>query len=128
MTELSCDAFVDGAWHRAPQRFLVRDPFDDSTIADVADCDDALIDAAVDAATRALPAWRHRPAGERGKLLAQLAARMVGDEQRLAALCTRENGKWNCSMIQRVQPSSILPPHGSYTAMRRICWRRNRRG
>jgi succinate-semialdehyde dehydrogenase/glutarate-semialdehyde dehydrogenase len=93
MTELACDAFVDGTWHRTPARFAVRDPFDDTVIAEVADADDALVDAAVAAAARAFPAWRRRPAIERGKLLAQLAQRMLADERRLAELCTRENGK-----------------------------------
>ncbi|HEX5059767.1 MAG TPA: NAD-dependent succinate-semialdehyde dehydrogenase, partial [Kofleriaceae bacterium] len=87
------DAYIDGAWHGGPRRFAVRDPFDDTVVAEVADCDDTLIDAAVAAAARAFPDWRRRPSGERGKLLGQLAARMLADEQRLAELCTRENGK-----------------------------------
>ncbi|HEY5947307.1 MAG TPA: aldehyde dehydrogenase family protein, partial [Kofleriaceae bacterium] len=91
--DIARDAFVDGAWHQGPRRFAVRDPFDDSIVAEVADCDDTLLDAAVAAAARAFPAWRRRPAGERGKLLGQLAARMLADERRLGELCTRENGK-----------------------------------
>ncbi len=91
--DIARDAFIDGAWHGGPKRFAVRDPFDDSVVAEVADCDDTLIDAAVAAAARAFPAWRRQPAVERGKLLAQLAARMHADERRLAELCTRENGK-----------------------------------
>jgi succinate-semialdehyde dehydrogenase/glutarate-semialdehyde dehydrogenase len=91
--ELARDAFVDGTWHHGHRRFPVRDPFDGAPIADVADCDDALIDRAIDAAVRAFPAWRRRPGGERGKLLAELARRMLADERRLAELCTRENGK-----------------------------------
>src|SRR5690606_16082768 len=83
----------DGAWHGGPKRFAVRDPFDDSVVAEVADCDDPLVDAAIVAAARAFPGWRRQPAGERGKLLAALAARMHADERRLAELCTRENGK-----------------------------------
>src|SRR5689334_1631886 len=38
-------------------------------------------------------AWRTRPGPERGKLLSQVAQRMLADERRLAELCTRENGK-----------------------------------
>jgi succinate-semialdehyde dehydrogenase / glutarate-semialdehyde dehydrogenase len=91
--DIARDAFIDGAWHGGPRRFAVRDPFDDSVIAEVADCDDTLLDAAVAAAARAFDTWRRRPAGERGKLLGQLAARMLADERRLAELCTRENGK-----------------------------------
>jgi succinate-semialdehyde dehydrogenase/glutarate-semialdehyde dehydrogenase len=87
------DAFVDGRWVAGTRRFPVRDPFDDSLVAEVTDSDDALVDAAIDAAARAFGAWKQRPAGERGKLLGQLAARMLADERRLAELCTRENGK-----------------------------------
>ncbi|MGE5186129.1 MAG: NAD-dependent succinate-semialdehyde dehydrogenase [Acidobacteriota bacterium] len=91
--DLARDAFVDGSWHRTHRRFPVHDPYDGAAIADVADCDDALIDRAVDAAVRAFPAWKRRPGGERGKLLAELARRMLADEKRLGELCVRENGK-----------------------------------
>jgi succinate-semialdehyde dehydrogenase / glutarate-semialdehyde dehydrogenase len=91
--DIARDAFIDGGWQGGPGRFAVRDPFDDSVIAEVADCDDALIDEAIAAASRAFATWRRRPAGERGKLLGQLASRMLADEDRLAELCTRENGK-----------------------------------
>jgi succinate-semialdehyde dehydrogenase/glutarate-semialdehyde dehydrogenase len=91
--ELSRDAFVDGTWHPTRRRFAVRDPFDGASIAEVADCDDALIDLAIDAAVRAFPTWRRRPGSERGKLLATIGRSMLEDERRLAALCVRENGK-----------------------------------
>jgi succinate-semialdehyde dehydrogenase/glutarate-semialdehyde dehydrogenase len=86
-------AYVDGRWVDHKQRFDVRNPFDGALVAEVTDSDDATVDAAIDAATRAFPAWRVRPAPERGKLLAQLAQRMLADERRLAELCTLENGK-----------------------------------
>ncbi len=91
--DLARDAFIDGGWHGGPSRFSVRDPYDDSLIAEVTDCDDTLIDAAVAAASRAFATWRKRPAAERGNLLRKLGERMLADERRLADLCTRENGK-----------------------------------
>ncbi|HEU4611893.1 MAG TPA: NAD-dependent succinate-semialdehyde dehydrogenase [Kofleriaceae bacterium] len=91
--ELARDAYIDGAWQTAARRFAVHDPYDGALVAEVADCDDAQIEAAIAAAARAFPAWKRRPGPERGKLLAQLAARMSADERRLAELCTRENGK-----------------------------------
>jgi succinate-semialdehyde dehydrogenase/glutarate-semialdehyde dehydrogenase len=91
--DIARDAFIDGAWQPGPRRFPVRDPFDDALVAEVTDCDDAMIDAAVAAAARAFGPWSRRAAPERGKLLGQLAARMLADERRLAELCTRENGK-----------------------------------
>jgi succinate-semialdehyde dehydrogenase/glutarate-semialdehyde dehydrogenase len=93
MTSIRCDAFVDGRWVPGSARFAVTDPFDDEVIAHVTDAGPELVDAAVAAATKAFPAWKRRPGPERGKLLAQLAARMLADERRLAELCTRENGK-----------------------------------
>jgi succinate-semialdehyde dehydrogenase/glutarate-semialdehyde dehydrogenase len=81
--ELARDAYIDGAWHGGPRRFAVTDPFDGSLIAEVADCDERMIDAAIAAAARAFPAWRSKSAADR----------MLADEQRLAELCTRENGK-----------------------------------
>ncbi len=86
-------AYVDGRWIETARRFPVRDPFDGSVIAEVADCDDAALDAAVDAASRVFPMWRSRPGPERGALLGQVAQRMLADERRLAEVCTRENGK-----------------------------------
>src|SRR5574338_131660 len=91
--ELARDAYIDGAWQTAARRFAVHDPYDGALVAEVADCDDAQVEAAIAAAARAFPAWKRRPGPERDKLLAQLAARMSADERRLADLCTRENGK-----------------------------------
>ncbi len=87
------DAYVDGTWRADARRFAVRDPFDNAIVAEVTDADDGLVDAAVDAAGRAFPAWRARPAGERGALLEAMARAMLADEARLAELCVRENGK-----------------------------------
>src|SRR3954471_24418511 len=87
------DAFIDGQWQTGTQRFAVRDPFDGATIAEVTDCDDAMVDAAVAAATRAFPAWRVVVAPERGKLLRKVGERMLAEERHLAEVCTRENGK-----------------------------------
>ena len=90
---IACDAFIDGKWRATPARFPVKDPFDDALIAEVADCDDAVIDEAVAAAARAFTDWKRRPGPERGKFLRQIGERMLEDEKRLAELCTRENGK-----------------------------------
>jgi succinate-semialdehyde dehydrogenase/glutarate-semialdehyde dehydrogenase len=91
--DLARDAYVDGVWRPTERRFAVRDPFDDAPIADVADCDDTVIDAAVAASSRAFPGWRRRPGPERGAVLRAMADRMKSDSRRLAELCTRENGK-----------------------------------
>jgi len=96
-------AYIDGRWVDQARRFEVRDPFDGAVIASVTDSDDAMVDAAIDAAARAFPAWRSRPGPERGALLGQLAVRMLADEPRLAELCTRENGKPIAEAIAEVR-------------------------
>ncbi len=93
MSELARDAFIDGEWVAGTRRFPVRDPFDRSLIAEVTAADESHVDAAIAAATRAFATWRLQPGPARGKLLAQLATAMLDAEQRLAELCTRENGK-----------------------------------
>jgi succinate-semialdehyde dehydrogenase/glutarate-semialdehyde dehydrogenase len=91
--ELARDAFVDGRWVAGTRRFAVRDPFDDAVIAEVTAADEPLVDAAIEAAARAFPAWRDRTGPARGALLGTLGQRMLDDEQRLGELCSRENGK-----------------------------------
>ncbi len=100
---LARTAYVDGRWVDQAQHFEVRDPFDRSVIAEVTDSSDALVDTAIDAAARAFPSWRTRPGPERGKLLGKLAQRMLADEQRLAELCTRENGKPTSEAVAEVR-------------------------
>lgn len=103
MSEPHRDAYIDGAWVGSGRRFAVRDPFDDAVIAEVAAADAAMVDAAVAAAARAFPAWRALPGPARGALLGKLGARMLADEQRLAALCVRENGKAHAEALAEVR-------------------------
>jgi succinate-semialdehyde dehydrogenase / glutarate-semialdehyde dehydrogenase len=93
MSELERDAYIDGAWVPGARRFAVTDPFDGSVVAEVTAADEAMADAAVAAAARAFPGWRATTGLERAELLRVLAGRMLADEQRLGALCVRENGK-----------------------------------
>jgi succinate-semialdehyde dehydrogenase/glutarate-semialdehyde dehydrogenase len=86
-------AYVDGAWLDGAAHFDVRDPATGEKLASVPALDDAAVDGAVDAAVRAFPAWRDRPAHERAACLAAMAARMQRDEALLARMITAENGK-----------------------------------
>ena len=52
----------------------------------------AEIDAAVESASRAQPGWRDLPARTRGALLGQIAADVEPEVERLARLCSLENG------------------------------------
>jgi len=100
---LARTAYVAGRWVDQAQHFAVRDPFDGEVIAEVTDSSDDLVDAAVDAAARAFATWRAQPGPARGKLLGALAQRMLADEARLAALCTRENGKPTAEAVGEVR-------------------------
>ncbi len=93
MSDIRRDAFIGGRWVAGTKRFAVTDPFDDSVIAEVTEADEPMVDAAVAAAVTAFPGWKRTTGPARGALLRKLGDRMLADEQRLAELCTRENGK-----------------------------------
>jgi aldehyde dehydrogenase (NAD+) len=88
--------YIGGAWTSSAsgRTFENRNParnaeviglFQDSTVADV--------DAALDAAAKAFPAWRLVPAPKRAELLLAAAARLAERKEALARDMTREMGK-----------------------------------
>src|SRR3990172_8776789 len=91
-----CPNYVNGQWveSRSGKKLLRANP---------ANLDDVLgftplssrdeIREAVEAARRALPAWRDTPAPVRGKYVMQAARLMVEEKAELARLLTREEGK-----------------------------------
>lgn len=86
-------ALLEGEWVDAPKRFEVRDPVTGSLLAEVAShgADSARL--AVEAAERALPAWRARPALDRGRMLSRWAQLLRQHADDLASLMTAEQGK-----------------------------------
>jgi succinate-semialdehyde dehydrogenase/glutarate-semialdehyde dehydrogenase len=86
---------IDGRWvsARDGREFGVDDPATGTVIARVPNGgpDDAR--SAMEAAARALPAWRALAAADRAALLRRLAALMIRDQQPLARLMTAEQGK-----------------------------------
>jgi len=89
------DLFIDGTWRAGADggRFDVVDPADLSTIAAFAiaterDCHDA-----VDAAAAALDDWAATAPRERGELLRAAYELLTAEEEHLATLIVRENGK-----------------------------------
>ncbi len=88
-------ACIDGQWLDADggARFPVRDPADQSLIAEVAEAGATDTDRAIDAAARALPAWRQRPAKERSRILRRWFDLMLQHKEDLARLLSREQGK-----------------------------------
>jgi succinate-semialdehyde dehydrogenase/glutarate-semialdehyde dehydrogenase len=87
-------AFIDGAWcDGAHGHFAVTDPAGHGVLAQVANCGDAQAQAAIDAAARALPAWRGRTAKERAGILRKWFDLIMAAQEDLARLMTAEQGK-----------------------------------
>jgi succinate-semialdehyde dehydrogenase/glutarate-semialdehyde dehydrogenase len=87
--------FIAGRWQPAQdgRHFEVRNPADDSLIAQAADGGAADARLAADAAALALPAWKSRPARERCLILKKWQALIERDVEPLAQLISREQGK-----------------------------------
>ncbi len=86
---------IDGRWvsSRSGDRLVVRDPATDEEVATVpkGGREEAL--EAVEAAARALPAWRAATADERAAVLHRLARAMEDRRDVLARVMTQEQGK-----------------------------------
>ena len=87
--------YIAGAWQPAGQgrAFDVRNPADESLIAQVPDSGPDDAQRAADAAHEALPAWKAKTAGERAKVLKKWHALIVERTEEIAALISREQGK-----------------------------------
>ena len=94
-TLLRCDAYIDGAWNSAVsgERFDVFDPATGEVIARVADLDEADTRRAIEAAERAMPAWRKRTAKDRAAVLRRWFELIMAAQDDLAQLMTAEQGK-----------------------------------
>ncbi len=88
-------AYVGGAWVEAADGavFAVTDPASGAVVAEVANRGAADARAAVDAAERALPAWRARTAAERAAAVRRWAELMRAEREALALLLGGEQGK-----------------------------------
>jgi aldehyde dehydrogenase (NAD+) len=75
-------------------------PGSDAVVCEIADGTAEDVDAAVKAAAAALPEWRSRKPGERGKILAGIAEEIRHHQRRLAELESAESGKpaWQSPM------------------------------
>jgi len=92
---LKTQAFVDGAWVDADsgETFPVLDPASGEVVATVPRMGAAETRRAIEAAQRALPAWKQRTAKERARVLRRLADLMAEHTDELAVLLVREQGK-----------------------------------
>src|ERR1700694_5373217 len=89
------DLYIGGSWRPASdqQRIEVNDPATGEVIATVASASaqDAL--AAVDAASEAFRPWAAKAPRQRAEILRKAFELMMRDQEKLAELMVRENGK-----------------------------------
>ena len=87
--------FIGGASvpPRAGRYLETRNPATGKRLAEIARGDEADVDAAVQAAASALPAWRDRKPIERGRVLLEIARRIRERQQDIVGLEVLETGK-----------------------------------
>src|SRR4051812_18623558 len=88
-------SYVDGKWVDAGSgaTFPVTNPATGEELAQLADLDDADARAAIEAAHRALPAWRAKTAKERAALMRRWFELIMANQEDLARIMTAEQGK-----------------------------------
>ena len=87
------NAFVAGEWRKTPKTFAVRSPYDNSLVADVADCGEADAKAAADAAVAAFKEWKKLTGFDRAKILRKWNELLVAHQEELGRLTALEMGK-----------------------------------
>jgi len=89
------DALIDGAWVAAASgaRFAVHNPATGEKLGDVPDMGVAETRLAIEAAAKALPAWRAKPAKDRARVLRDWCDLILEEQERLAEIVTAEQGK-----------------------------------
>jgi aldehyde dehydrogenase (NAD+) len=87
--------FIGGEWvePRTGGRLVTENPGTGATLAEVGEASPADVDAAVDAARAALPAWRAMAADRRGALLWRIADAIEARAEELVQLEVLDNGK-----------------------------------
>lgn len=103
---LRTQQIVDGEWQDAVtgRRFAVTNPATGQIIAQVADAAPADARAAVDAAERALPAWRAKLPAERAAFLRRWHAAIIEHREDLARLISMEQGKPSSICARAISP------------------------
>src|SRR5215470_5665898 len=86
-------ALIDGEWTTSAKTFSVTDPATGAEIATVPDLGAKDAAQAVDAASRAFPAWSAKTAKERAAILRRWFDLITAETESLAQLMTTEQGK-----------------------------------
>ena len=85
--------FIDGQWSSGGQTYPVLNPANGELIAEVQKAGAQETNLAIEAANRALPAWRKLTAKERSQRLKRWGDLMLDNQKELATLLSREQGK-----------------------------------
>jgi succinate-semialdehyde dehydrogenase/glutarate-semialdehyde dehydrogenase len=85
--------FIDGQWSSGGPTYPVLNPANGELIIDVQKSGAEETNRAIDAANRALPAWRKLTAKERSQKLKRWSELMLSNQKDLATLLSREQGK-----------------------------------
>lgn len=102
--EVSLDHWIDGRRVPSAERFANASPIDGSALGDVAAGGKAEVDAAVDAANRAFPAWAALGPEGRKALLHRFAQGILARAEDLAAVETADNGSLLGANLHRMVP------------------------
>lgn len=87
------ECLIDGRWISAPEKRDVLNPATGALVGTVPLCQTETANRAIDAARKALPAWRSTTAFERAALLRAVADLLRAHEEALAKILTEEQGK-----------------------------------
>ncbi len=95
MSLFQTNAYIDGQWVSSDNNttFAVYDPANGEKIADVAKCGASETRRAIEAAEKAMPAWRAKTAKERGAILRTWFNLMLENKDDIAKIMTMECGK-----------------------------------
>jgi succinate-semialdehyde dehydrogenase/glutarate-semialdehyde dehydrogenase len=85
--------FIDGQWSSGGSTYSVFNPANGELITDVQKAGAEETNLAIEAAHRALPAWRKLTAKERSQKLKRWSELMLSNQKDLATLLSREQGK-----------------------------------
>lgn len=87
--------FIGGVWVDADNgaTFAVANPATGATLGTVPDMGAAETRRAIEAAEKALPLWRDRPAKERAQIMRRWFELIMAEQERLARIITAEQGK-----------------------------------
>src|ERR1700674_4882707 len=86
-------ALIDGQWITSAKTFSVSDPATGAEVASVPDLGAKDATRAIDAASRALPAWSAKTAKERAAIRKRWFDLVTAETETLARLMTTEQGK-----------------------------------